>query len=316
MPWQPNGTFLRVNPDYSATPSGELWGQDLNATPSIKIIASRHDFHDQDLGDGIAACLNLDGLNAMRAQLQMGGFKITGLGEGTVNTDAAQYGQIAGDLQFDDGLRELSLLSRAGTVIDTVVIPSGSGGGGEGTVSSIGDDGNGTLEWSSDPITTTGVVGLKYLAAGQSYTGGISGIVIDDYGRVTQVTTGAYANTNLSLVVGTTTVRINSSTQTNTGATINAATSLQAGVMTKDQATKLGDMPEPLQVMTRDTEQTISGKKRFINTDTQFGVESLPSILFKGILIQSDGDVFIPNLPTSGTAGQIYNNGDGILRVG
>ena len=69
MPWQIDGTFLRVTNNTTADPNGDLWNKDFAA--SIKIIATRHDVHDQDLADGIASCLNLDGLNTMRAILKM-----------------------------------------------------------------------------------------------------------------------------------------------------------------------------------------------------------------------------------------------------
>jgi len=89
MPWQPSGEFLRINTDFSGN---NVWQQDQSAT--IKIIASRHDTHDEDLALGIAATLNLDGFNAMRADLQMGGFKIIDLADGTVATDGATTGQV------------------------------------------------------------------------------------------------------------------------------------------------------------------------------------------------------------------------------
>ena len=70
MPWQPDGTFLRINPDYT----GNVWDKDQKA--DIKVIATRHDFHDQDLADGIARCLNIDGYNKMFADLDMNNYKI------------------------------------------------------------------------------------------------------------------------------------------------------------------------------------------------------------------------------------------------
>jgi hypothetical protein len=74
MPWKSDGTFVRINPDFE----GNVWQDDQEA--GIKVIATRHDFHDNDIAGGIADCLNLDGLNAMRADLNMGGFKIYNIG--------------------------------------------------------------------------------------------------------------------------------------------------------------------------------------------------------------------------------------------
>lgn len=236
MPWQLDGTFLRVTNNTSEEQGDRLWQQDLSA--SIKIIASRHDFHDHDLASGIAACLNLDGYNAMRANLDMGGFKVTNTVAGATNDDLATFGQTANELLFDNGTRVLTLKNKAGVEVDTVVIPSGTGGGGEGTVSEISSDG--TLTITPEPLTTIGTIGLKALGAGQSYSGGISAIVIDDYGRVTQVTPGAFANTNITCVPGTESVAIQSSTGSN--GTLLAATESQAGAMTAAQVQLLNSI--------------------------------------------------------------------------
>ena len=74
MPWQPTGNFLRTNNQFTGV---TVWEQDQQA--SIKIIASRHDFHDEDLATGIEQCLNVDGYNKMLAPLDMNGFEIINL---------------------------------------------------------------------------------------------------------------------------------------------------------------------------------------------------------------------------------------------
>lgn len=89
MAWQADGTFLRRNPDFAGT---DVWQQDQSA--AIKIIASRHDIHDEDLALGIADCINLDGYNSMRANLNIGGNKVIGVADGTAPTDVATYGQL------------------------------------------------------------------------------------------------------------------------------------------------------------------------------------------------------------------------------
>jgi len=89
MPWQVDGTFLRVNPSFRGPTT---WQQDQAAT--IKIIASRHDTHDQDMADGIASCLNLDGYNSMRAALNMGGFEINNLADGVTDGQAVNVAQL------------------------------------------------------------------------------------------------------------------------------------------------------------------------------------------------------------------------------
>ena len=217
--WQFDGSFLRGNTDFDAV-NGALWTQDLSA--SIKIIAARHDNHDEVLSNGIEATLNLDGLNSMRANLKMGGFKITGLADATGLTDIPTYGQTAGSMTFAADV--LALLDRNGTEIDNVSIPTG--GGGTGTVSSItagaGLDGG--------TINVAGTISLEALAPGQTYSGGISAIVIDNHGRVTQVTTGAFANTNLFFNYENDHVLLTSST--GTGDTLWGAGIGNAGAMT------------------------------------------------------------------------------------
>lgn len=94
MPWDtPTKSFIRKNTDFTGS---TVWQQDQQAT--IKIIASRHDNHDEDIAGGISACLNLDGINEMRAVLGMGGYAIQNMADGVVATDGATVGQVtAGD---------------------------------------------------------------------------------------------------------------------------------------------------------------------------------------------------------------------------
>ena len=90
MAWS-GGTFTRTNGTYSGA---SVWASDLAA--NIKIVASRHDTHDQDLATGINACLNKNGLNSPTANINWGGFKITNLGTANANGQAVEYSQLAG----------------------------------------------------------------------------------------------------------------------------------------------------------------------------------------------------------------------------
>ena len=236
MPWQIDGTFLRVTNNTTADPNGDLWNKDFAA--SIKIIATRHDVHDQDLADGIASCLNLDGLNTMRAILKMGGYKITDVGQATVVNDVPRYGQCAGTTDFNPGTRLFTLLDRDGNLIDGVTIPSGTGGGGEGTVSEI-NVGPGLVS-TQNPITTIANLDLAELGIQQTYSGGIQGMTVDVHGRVIQVDEGASANTNLGNNRSSNSVEITSSTGSNTS--ILEATNSLAGVMSANQAQQLADL--------------------------------------------------------------------------
>lgn len=77
MPWQLDGTFQRTNPDFND--GNDIWQQDQQA--GNKVIASRHDYHDEDLAQGIEQSLNINGLNAMASDLDMGGYEITNRGD-------------------------------------------------------------------------------------------------------------------------------------------------------------------------------------------------------------------------------------------
>lgn len=84
MPWS-GGNFSRTNGTYTGT---EVW-QDVTANVSPPIIeSSEHDTHDQDLADGIDACINRDGSTAMTGDLDMGGNDITNLGRASLKAFA------------------------------------------------------------------------------------------------------------------------------------------------------------------------------------------------------------------------------------
>ena len=308
MPWQQDGTFLRVNPDYDATPSGELWGQDLSATPSIKIVATRHDYHDQDLGDGIAACLNLDGLNSMRANLSMGGFKITNIGVAVAVTDIPQYGQIAGEIDYSDSTKVLTLNDRNGDPIDTTIIDlTGVGAG----VTEISGDGSGTVVLTPDPISGTGTAGLEVLGTGQTYINGIAAITIDNWGRVTQVTQGAFDNDgepdqSLGIDQGfTNAVKITISKQAgNQTITMQDATSINAGCMGTAQVDALDNS------MQLSGDQVSTGVKQFdtINAGAVNVSGSGLTVSFSSATLT--GDVIMSFLPTNDPSvqGQLWND--------
>lgn len=95
MPWSA-GTYARL---YGSAG----WVDDRDA--GTKILATRHDSHDQDLADGINACLKKDGTNAATADLNAGGFKITNLGTPSAGADAATkaYVDAAGAIAFASG---------------------------------------------------------------------------------------------------------------------------------------------------------------------------------------------------------------------
>jgi hypothetical protein len=88
MPWS-GGAFTRTNGVHTGA---TLWVQDRDA--GTKILATRHDTHDQDLADGINSTLEKSGSNAATGNLDLGSKRITLLADGTAKTDAATVNQI------------------------------------------------------------------------------------------------------------------------------------------------------------------------------------------------------------------------------
>lgn len=88
MPWKLDGTFERINGDFT----GNVWTQDQIA--GIKVIAARHDVHDADIGTGIEGSLNTNGYNAMLANLDAGGFRVVNMLAGIGALDAVNVTQL------------------------------------------------------------------------------------------------------------------------------------------------------------------------------------------------------------------------------
>ena len=259
MPWQPvEGIYVREDPDFTGP---TIWQQNQQA--GYKIIDTRHDDHDQDIADGISATLNIDGYNEMRANIRMGGFQLSGLGAPGSITDAALYGNTLGTAAFDNATRELTLTARDGSALPPVIIPAAAAGG-DGTVTEI--TAGAGLVASPASITTTGSLSLATLyPAPQIFNSVVNRIDLDVYGRVTAVETTTIdpGNTNLSNTPGSSTVRINSSTGTNT--TVNGATTSLAGVMTAADKSKLNAYastpaanPVDLQMTRNDSSVTVA----------------------------------------------------------
>lgn len=91
MGFDSNGNFKRVS-----GPDG--WKEDKSQ--DIKILASRHDVHDQDMADGLNASLLADGRKAMSGSLKMGNNQVKNLAPGTAATDAVTAAQ-AQSLNFN-----------------------------------------------------------------------------------------------------------------------------------------------------------------------------------------------------------------------
>lgn len=81
MAWNGTGTFSRTN---GTNTGATVWAQD--EAGAVDIESDRHDTHDQDLADGINACLAKNGENAMTGNLPMGGNDITNCNAATIAT--------------------------------------------------------------------------------------------------------------------------------------------------------------------------------------------------------------------------------------
>ena len=88
MPWS-GGAFTRTNGVHTGA---TLWAQDRDA--GTKILATRHDTHDQDLAGGINSTLEKSGSNAATGNLNIGSNRLTAVADGTAKTDAATVNQI------------------------------------------------------------------------------------------------------------------------------------------------------------------------------------------------------------------------------
>ena len=85
MPYNGLGVFNRV---YS-------WVQD--AANGVFVDATRTDTDSDDIADGLTNCVTRDGQSPPTANLPMGGYKWTGMGNGSDNTDSITYGQVYTD---------------------------------------------------------------------------------------------------------------------------------------------------------------------------------------------------------------------------
>ena len=85
MPWS-GGTYTKGNAGTGG------WTGDAGL--GIGIEAGRHDTQDNDFATGINTCLTKDGQNTPTANLPMGGYKHTGVGDATAGDEYLSYGQL------------------------------------------------------------------------------------------------------------------------------------------------------------------------------------------------------------------------------
>ena len=92
MSWggsSPNQSFSRTD----GTRNGTTTWQQADAA-GVDIISPDHDTHDQDLADGINACLKKDGGNTATADIPMGGFTHTNIAAAGALTEPARFSDV------------------------------------------------------------------------------------------------------------------------------------------------------------------------------------------------------------------------------
>jgi microcystin-dependent protein len=129
----PNKTFQRTD----GTRTGSQTWQEADAA-GVDIVSNDHDTHDQDLADGISACFLRDGGNTATANLPMGGFRFTNLGDATALNqaltakqslnNAVQYCSVGGSANTVTLLTGFSASSyTAGMTVSWVVATTNTG---------------------------------------------------------------------------------------------------------------------------------------------------------------------------------------------
>lgn len=119
MPWigsTPNQTYQRSDGTRTGT---QVW-QEAEAD-GVDIVSDDHDTHDQDMADSINAALKKDGGNQATANLPMGGYRHTNVGEPAALT---QYQTLKGAI---NGTHRFITAPNVGGTADAITLTTGFG---------------------------------------------------------------------------------------------------------------------------------------------------------------------------------------------
>ena len=196
MAWS-GGVYTRTNGTYSGA---LVWTSD--AAAAIKILANRHDTHDQDIAAGINNCLTKDGQNTPTADIAWGSFKITSLANGSATTDAAAYGQTITAFSFNAGTSIVTATRSAGNLTFDLSALAGGGGGAPTDAQYIVGALNGTLSAERVLEGTAGQVDVSFATGSKAIVGlptsGVSAgtytlatLTVNSRGIITAASTGS-----------------------------------------------------------------------------------------------------------------------------
>jgi hypothetical protein len=142
-PWTgsaPNQTYTRSD----GVRSGDDVFQQQEAAP-VNMTSVLFDAEGTDMGDGLNDCFKKDGGNTATANLPMGGFKFTNLGNATASGQALVYGQTIAFANntgiTDDAGNEQLLFGKVASAVNFVKVNNNSIGGAP-LIEAVGDDTN------------------------------------------------------------------------------------------------------------------------------------------------------------------------------
>jgi hypothetical protein len=120
MPWDiPTKQYIRNN---GRNTGSTVWDKDAVAAQVID--SGGHDTHDQDIAEGITQTLNINGINAMLADLDVGTFKLTNVADGVAAGDGVNYGQLTSvEAKADTNTTDISGLDTRVTALEGAGTP-------------------------------------------------------------------------------------------------------------------------------------------------------------------------------------------------